>query len=270
MPVFTQQGFPTISEVLGLARATVNDTFPGIGGTEGRILTDSAPFTLRYLNKALRRLQRKLRLEGVTFPIKDNVILTNLAPVSSQNPAIQVFVGYSGYFDGSIMHATPMLPSDLVQPLEVQEQNVGTIVQFSPMMRHQGGIPSIFQGGWMQYWEWRNYGIYMPGSTQAKNLRLRYTSGQPPLNVPPSSFSTTAINILDSGDVLSDMVAGYYAFARGGASAELTILQAEIEDTISDMAQEYIRSGQSVVYRRASYGGPEGGNTQIGSSGWNS
>jgi hypothetical protein len=259
-----------VEDVMSLARALVNDKFPGIAGAEGRILTDSAAFTLDYLNSAFRKLQRKLRLEGVRFPIRDNVILSNLSPVSAQDPSIQVFVGYSGYFDGAVMHATPTLPSDLVQPLEVSEQTVGTNVQYSPMHRPQGGIPSIFQGQWLQYWDWRNYGIYMPGSTQAKNLRLKYTAGQPPLNVPASSFKTTVVNILDSADVLAMMIAAQYAFARGGASAELTLLNGEIEDTISDMAQEYIRSGQSIVYRRPAYGGPEGGNTQLGSSGWNS
>ena len=269
MPVFSQTGFPTVEEVISLARAVVNDTFPGIAGAEGRILTDTAPFTLRFLNRALRTLQRKLRLEGVTFPIKDNVILTNLVPVSAQDPSIQVFVGYSGYFDGAITHPTPVLPSDLLQPLEVSEQMVGTTVQFTGMTPLRG-IPSVIQGQWLQYWEWRNYGIYMPGSTQAKNLRLRYTAGQPPINAPASSFSSTAINILDSGDVLADMVAAQYAFARGGASAELTALKTEIDDTISDMAQEYIRSSQALVIRRVPYGGPEGGNAQVGSSGWNS
>jgi hypothetical protein len=258
-----------VEEVLNLARATVNDTFPGIAGAEGRILTDTAPFTLRYLNKALRTLQRKLRLEGVTFPIRDNFILSNLTPVSAQDPSIQVFVNYSGYFDGAVMHATPTLPSDLIQPLDVQEQMVGSLVQFTQMTPLRG-IPSTIQGQWLQYWEWRNYGIYMPGSTQAKNLRLRYTAGQPPINAPASSFSTTAINILDSGDVLADMIASYYAFARGGATTELAALKEEIDDTISDMAQEYIRSSQALVIRRIPYGGPEGGNTTIGSSGWNS
>jgi hypothetical protein len=271
LPTFSQTVFSSVEDVLGLARALVNDTFPGIGGAEGRILTDTAPFTLRYLNSALRKLQRKLRLEGVTFPIRDNVILTNLTPVSAQDPSIQVFVGYSGYFDGALMHATPMLPSDLVQPLEVSEQMVGTTVQFTGMIPLRG-IPSVIQGQWLQYWEWRNYAIYMPGSTQAKNLRLRYTAGQPPLvlPVPPANFSTTMINIADSADVLAMMVAAQYAFARGGATTELTALNAEIEDTISDMAQEYIRSSQSLVIRRIPYGGPEGGNTTLGSSGWNS
>jgi hypothetical protein len=268
LPVFSQTGFPTVEEVISLARARVNDTFPGIAGAEGRILTDTAPFTLRYLNSALRKLQRKLRLEGVTFPIRDNVILTNLTPVSAQDPSIQVFVGYSGYFDGALMHATPMLPSDLVQPLEVSEQMVGSNVQFTGMTPMRG-IPSVIQGQWLQYWEWRNYGIYMPGATQAKNLRLRYTAGQPPINAPASSFASTSINILDSGDVLADMIAAQYAFARGGATTELAALKEEIDDTISDMAQEYIRSAQSLVIRRIPYGGPEGGNTTLGSSGWN-
>ena len=250
-----------------LARAIVNDMFPGVAGATGRILTDDAPFTLPYLNSAFRTLQRKLRVEGVTFPIKDNIILTNLTPVVSQDPNVQIFVSYSGYFDGTSMHPSPMLPNDLIQPLDVQEQTVGTNVPFCPMVKPQGGIPSLIQGNWLQFWEWRNYGIYMPGSNQAKNLRLRYTAGQPPLNTPPANFASTSINILDSADALAGLVAAQYAFARGGASAELAALKANIDEIISDMALEFVRSGQSVIYRREPYQSSGGGAPSAGQTG---
>jgi hypothetical protein len=271
LPNFPQGVFPTIEDVMNLARSIVNDTFPGLTNTpgEGRILTDSAPFTLPYLNSAFATLQRKLRLEGVTFPIKDNVILFNLTPIVSEDPNVQVFVGYNGYFDGTSMHASPVLPSDFLQPLDVEEQTVGTNTPFTPMTRFQGGFPSMIQGNWLTFWDWRTYAIYMPGSNQTKNIRLRYTSGQPPLNVPPASFPSTHINIIDSTEALAHMVAAKYAMARGGASEDVKALVAQADDIISDMAQEYIRAGQSVVYRREQYSNASGANTVLGSTGQN-
>jgi hypothetical protein len=266
MPSFQESGFPTIESVMQLARSLVNDTFPGVGGAQGRILTDTAPFTLPYLNSAFATLQRKLRIEGVTFPIKDNVILSNLTPVVKVDPGVQVFVGFNGYFDGTSMHPSPQLPSDCMQPLLLQEQTVGTNTPFAPMIQPEEGIPSCFQGAQIRLWEWRNYALYMPGSTNSKNLWLRYTSGQPPLNVPAASFSTTAINILDSTDALARLVAIQYGRARGAAPDVLQGVQLETDGIISDMAEEYVRRAQTVAYRRPAYGqsGRGGGSSGLG------
>src|SRR5438105_10724983 len=140
MPSFPQSLFPTVESVMDLARSIVNDMFPGIGGTNGRILTDDAPFTLPYLNSAFRTLQRKLRNEGVTFEIKDNIILLNLAPVVAQDPAVQVNVSYNGYFNGTTMSPTPILPSDALQIYAVWERQTGSNVNFREMVQPQEGL----------------------------------------------------------------------------------------------------------------------------------
>src|SRR5207253_1601752 len=150
---------------------------------------------------AFRTLQRKLRLEGVTFPTKDNVILENLTSVIEVDSNVQVYVGYNGYFDGTTLHATPKLPSDLMQPKFLWEQTVGSGFPFQPMTTPNGQtLPSVSQGPYLGFWEWRNYKIYMVGATQIKNLRLRYRSGQPPLDIPAADFATTSINIADCQD----------------------------------------------------------------------
>jgi hypothetical protein len=267
MPSFEQSAFPTVDAVMQLARSIVNDTFPGIAGQQGRILSNDAPFTLPYLNSSFRTLQRKLRIEGVTFPIKDNVILTNLTPVVTPDPSVQVFVGYNGYFDGTTMHAAPALPSDLLQPYVVWEQTAGTNVSFTMMKQPQEGLPSFFQGSWLGMWEWRNYAIYMPGSILAKNLRLRYKSGQPPLNIPAAQFAATAINILDCEDALANMIAYKYGNARGASAEQLKIVSDAADDAIADMANEYIRRAQTIQYRRQAYnnaGSNEGESGMIG------
>lgn len=262
MPVAPQSGFPVVEDVTTLWRAIVNDTFTGVGGKQGRICSDDAPFTLPYLNSAFRTLQRKLRLQGVTFPIKDNVILNNLTPVVQQNVAVQVFVGYNGYFDGTTMHATPKLPSDLLQPYVVQEQVVGSGFAFIPMIQPDEGIPSMLQGPYFGYWEWRNYAIYMPGSISVENIRLRYQSGQPPLDIPPADFSSTAINIMDCQEALANMMAAMYGRARGANPQVLASIDKAAEDAIDDMAEEYVRRSQTVAYRRPAYG--DGGSNDSG------
>lgn len=271
MPIAPQQGFPVVEDITTLWRATVNDTFPGVGGQQGRICTDDAPFTLPYLNSAFRTLQRKLRNEGVTFPVKDNVILYNLTPVVQQDANVQVFVGYNGYFDGTTMHPTPVLPSDLVQPYLVWEQTVGSGFPFQPMTQPSEGLPSVLQGPYLGLWEWRNYGIYMVGSNMVKNLRLRYLSGQPPLNVPAADFPNTVVNIMDSQEALALDMAIQYGTSRGANPQAIANLTKRRDEAIDDMASEYVRRSQTVQYRRYPYGNGgsnEGGNGIIGSSGF--
>ena len=95
--------FPTVGECMDLARAIVNDSFPGIAGVQGRILTNSATFTLPYLNSAFRTIQRRLRNEGVTFPIEDYFVLSSLPAQTNQDPSVFCYIGYDGYFNGSQM-----------------------------------------------------------------------------------------------------------------------------------------------------------------------
>jgi hypothetical protein len=253
MPGFPQSLFPTIESVMDLARSIVNDMFPGIGGQNGRVLTDDAPFTIPYLNSAFRTLQRKLRNEGVTFETKDNVILFNLAPVVTPDPSVQVFVGFNGYNNGTQSFAQPQLPFDCLQLYKVWERTTGSNQPFVPMDQPQNGLPSVFQGNTLSYWEFRSYAIYMFGSILPKDLRLRYKAGQPPINVPPASFATTKVNILDSEDALAQIVARQYALARG--AADVKALDDMIADTINDMVEEYVRRQQTVNYRRQPYGG---------------
>lgn len=265
-----QGGFPTIDEVMQLTRSIVNDTFPGIAGTQGRIFTNDAPFTIPYLNSAFRKLQRRLRNEGVTFPIRDGIILQNLTAVATQDPAIFVSVGFNGYFDGLTMHASPSLPGDCMQISVVRQRQHGSNSQFIPMSQAQEGLATGLKNNWLGQWEWRGYQIFMNGSNVAQDLMIRYTSGQPPINVTPDKFATTNIMIIDSQDALANLMAGSYGNGRGANAAQLKKVADDAEEAIQEMATEWVRRQQTVTYQRISYqdGGSENGdNTTLGSTG---
>lgn len=265
-----QGGFPTIDEVMQLARSIVNDTFTGINGAQGRILTNDAQFTLPYLNSAFRKVQRRLRNEGVTFPIRDGIILNNLTPVASQDPAVFVSVGFNGYFDGLQMNASPKLPGDCMQVSVVRQRQHGSQAQFTRMTQAQEGLATGLKNNWLGQWEWRGYQIFMNGSNVVQDIMIRYLSGQPPINVPAAQFATTNIYILDSQDALANLVALKFGNARGAKADQLAQVKADAEEAIDEMAQEYIRRQQTVNYQRASYqdGGSENGdNTTLGSTG---
>lgn len=256
MPIMPSGPFPNLQEIMDLARSFVNDMYPGTGGTNGRILTNAAPFTIPYVNSAIRSLLRKLRNEGCTFPIKDNVILLNLPVINPPNTMFQLEIGYDGTFDGQQMHATPALPPDLIQPLLVKGALSGTQFSYLPIPGAEEGLPNGLQGPNMGPWDWREYKLCLPGSTQLWNIMLRYQSGQPSINPPPTQFATTFIRIVDCQDALAAAIAIEFGDARG---ADTTRMQTKYDGFVDDMANEWVRQSQHVNRRRLPYGGSQGG-----------
>lgn len=256
MPIMPSGPFPNLQEVMDLARSFVNDMYPGIGGTNGRILTNAAPFTIPYVNSAIRTVLRKLRNNGVTFTIKDNVILFDCPVINPPNNAYQLEIGYDGTFDGQQMHPSPKLPPDLIQPFVVKGALSGSQFSYLPLPVAEEGLPNGLQGPNMGPWEWRNYKICLPGSTQVWNLMLRYQTGQPSINPPPADFGTTLIRIADGADALAAAIAIEFGQARG---ADTTKMEAKLDDTLDDMENEWVRQSQHGNKRRLPYGGQQGG-----------
>ncbi len=230
--------FPSIDEVMQLVRSIVMDTFTGVAGAQGRIFTNDAPFTKPFLNSAIRKVLRKLRNEGVTFPIKDGIVLGNIPPVVQADPSVFINIGFTGTNNGTTTSATPYLPGDW--------------------------------NNWLGMWEWRQYAIWMNGSLQAQDIMIRYQSGQPPINAPAADFATTPIYIIDSQDAIANLMAANYGRRNGGSAEGIKSCEDEAAEAIDEMALEYIRRGQTVTYSRQDYQG--GGsnnelNTGLGSTG---
>ena len=257
--------FPTMGKIMNLARSKVNDTFPGLRGQQGRILTNDAPFTIPFFNDALETIGRKLRTEGVKWPVKDNYIMGPITALQETNPSIQIFVGYDGFFDGVKMNPVPFLPPDLAEPYDLSEQNAGSNLPFYPMGQPEGGLPSCIQGPKLGAWEWRSNRIYMLGSTQTKVLRLKYLAGVPSYDqIDPALFAQTKVGIADCSTAMANLIAAAYGTARGGDPSGIQACISAAEDAIDDMASQAIRRQQTQTFRRKSYnnsGSGENGDT---------
>lgn len=270
MPSIQQTIFPTVEDVLDLARSIVNDMFPGTGGTNGRILTDTAPFTLPYLNSAFRVMQRKLRNEGVTFPIVDGYLILGLPPVVQPDPSIFCQISQLGYNNGTQVYGALKLPSDCFNVQQVRQRQTGSNQQFATMMTANDGLASGYQNNWLGQWEWRQYSIFFNGSLQTQDIMIRYTQGQPAINAPAADFPTTQLAIQDCNEAVAYWVAIQYGQARGAAAQAMTYANQMFTEAISDMAEEQIRQKQNVTGRRPSYqggGSDNTGNTSLGSTG---
>jgi len=262
--------FPVLEDVMNLARSMVNDMFPGVGGVNGRVLTDTAPFTLPYLNSGISYITRKLRNEGVTFPIIDGWVLHAIPPVVQADPSVFVNISYNGYNNGTQNFATPKLPGDCYHIYEVRQRVTGSNLPFTLVTQPNSGLCSSYQNQWFAQWETRGFALWLNGSLQTMDLMLRYQQLQPPINTPAADFPNTPVYIIDCTDALAAHVAVMYGSARGANPQAIKDKQDYRDDCISDMANEYIRRGQTVSHQRQSYqgGGSENtGNTNLGTTG---
>jgi hypothetical protein len=284
MPIGAQPNpYPLVEDCMILARSLVNDTFPGATATpgEGQILTDSStisPFTIPFINSAIRRVYRKLGNSGVATLIQDNYILTNLPPIDGANgvgvpdPATQVAITYSGYFDGTTLHDTLKLPLNCLAVLKMWERTNGSNSDFGEMTQAMAGLPSAQQITYLGDWEWRGGsvtvssspvfgdGVYMRGCVLATDVRLRMSVSLPAqVSGSGSDFSTLQIPVLDCVDAVANYIAAFYTAARGEDDPDVLgrsqiLLKAGDEYTM-ELANRQIRQKQAVGYQREPYGG---------------
>jgi len=88
----TSSSYPSFATIMDLARALANDSLAGLTNTpgEGQVLTNDpnvSPFTLKFLNSAIRTTYRKLRNVGQPTLIRDNILVLNIPPMNS--PAME-------------------------------------------------------------------------------------------------------------------------------------------------------------------------------------
>ena len=253
MPGVGQNPYPLAEDVMNRARALVNDAYQG---GAGRILTDAAPFTIEYLNSAIEELQDDLGNNGVITLIVDNVILTPITPVITPDPSVQVSISYDGYFDGSTMHALPALPGDCISVKQLWERVTGSGENFSPMYEPQAYLCPRTQDLLLRQWEYRGDAIWMVGSTQTEDIRIRYESRFTPIGK-GTNLTTVQVNILASTNALATIVGYIYARARGAAQAQ--IMQADAETQKKKIINRYVRRAQGQPCSRQPYGGSSQG-----------
>lgn len=232
------------------ARAIVNDAYKQ---GQGLILTNTAPFTTEFLNAALEELQDRMGNAAAEIVLTwDNIILTPILPVAI-NPATQIFISYEGFFDGTTMHESPSLPTNIISVKKLEERITGSDLPFLDMGQPMENLPSVNQSAYLNYWEYRGDRIYMIGSTSTEDLRLRGEIRQMPIAAADApTLNNVQISILASINAMACIVAWHYAKARGAKAAQ--IMQSEKEYFIKQIRRRYSRRAQGIQYQRRFYG----------------
>jgi hypothetical protein len=260
--------YPSLNEVANLVRALVNDDKKGATGTpgEGQILTNTSTTLTHLLNSAIRETYREVRISGQPTLIKDNYILLGLPPVNSPlgvgviNPAIQTSLQFVGFFDGLQFNADFSLPSDLIFPLEVWERQSGTNHDFRPMHESSGPLRSRRQVQHIGEWEWRADAIWMPGSIEPRDIRIRYISTFVSVAAVGIDFKNTFIPILDSAEAVADKIVLRYGRRNASTESQALIpdLITQANTSMTRLRQQVTRSRQRIDYQVKKFSGGSG------------
>lgn len=264
MAIVPYSNYPSLNDIANLARSIVNDDKAGATDTpgEGQILTNSSVTLQNLMNSAIRETYRDIRIMGQPTLIKDNYVLYSLPAVNSSlgvgvvNPAVQVSLQFSSFFDGLQYNSSFTLPSDLLFPLEIWEREANTQLPFSMMRQATGALYPRNQTQALGDWEWRTDGIWMNGATVPRDIRLRYVCTFTNLVTSTIDWTQTFVPIMDSQEAIADKIAVRYSARLGGGSLQYAMQKAN--ESVVRLRQQVTRDRQIIDYRRPIYGGAAG------------
>lgn len=264
-PQSTSQYYPTLLTVMNLVRGIMNDSFAGATDTpgEGQIVTDNntiSPFVLPVLNSSIREVYRKLRNVSGAALINDNYIVSSLSVIDGPqgngipDAAIQVRLGFDGYDNGSgVVNTSQTLPQDLIMPLRMWERVSNTNDVFLPMNEANDGLLPRLQVQNLCDWEWRNGNIYMNGSTNVCDVRIRYLQHMPEFFNTDMDFSTTQIPIFDCEEAVAYGVVKRLCPTFGAAGPTVMQITESYNEAIHDLRNEEVRRMQRQNFKRQTY-----------------
>jgi hypothetical protein len=255
-PVVQTGPYDTAEYVLNLARVRANDAIQSLAGN---LLSDSQPFTITMLNAAYRHLQRVMVEKGAETFI-DEWYFNQIPPAFYiTDPGLQVYISWTGFYDGVEMHDNPVLPADMLAPLRLEERpsapdnSPNNSASYTPMARTSDGLPSRCPTVKLCQWEWKSDKIYMIGSTAYNDVRLRYIKRLPDL-----LDSTDLVLVVNCSDALAYYTVMEFARPRGSALADKYEMLGDAE--IDKMLAPNVKARQRMNLRRRPYSGRNGSN----------
>jgi hypothetical protein len=121
--------YPSLQSIGDLFRVSINDTMnsttgygTGTGNDAGLIMGNQNPDLVTFMDSAIQEVYSDLRNVGDPELIIDNYILFGIPALTQQNPAVQVALGYQGYFDGYQWYPQWTLPIGVSKMLAMWER----------------------------------------------------------------------------------------------------------------------------------------------------
>ncbi len=254
--------YPNLQQIADLFRFGINDTFNNVGGSgtgsgggAGLIMPNSNPDLITMLNEGISELFSDLRNVGDPELILDNYILKGLPALTKADPAVQVSIGFNGFFDGFQVHPLFTLPISASKIIALWERQTNSNDDFCPMVPAPFGLPGVMQGNRMGSWEMRQNAIWMPGCLQQTDIRIRARITFPEFigNSANINFNTAYVPIVDSKNAIVSKMRVQYAIRFAPEQYPLAI-QEETRQ-MDKLKLEVVRQMQTQENQRAEFGG---------------
>lgn len=190
----------------------------------GNILSNTQPYTFTILENCYELLQDRLVAAGVNSFMQYFEVL-GLTPVAVSDPGVQVQLGYTGYYDGNTLHNPPAMPAEVLEPLELWERQSESTSAWRPMKQAADSISSRTPTSTFGIWDWETDILFLPGSSQTNDLKLKAITYAPELTT-----ATSPVLVARCDRALASLVVGFTARSRGGLeAANMFDAQAESE-----------------------------------------
>jgi hypothetical protein len=229
---------------------------------DGDLLSDQQPFTMTMLNAGYRHLQKVLTNKSYETFVGQWDFPRIPPAFYITDPGLEVYISWTGFYDGVEMHDNPVLPADMLAPLRMQERpsaadnSPNNSASFIPMGSTSDGLPSRCPTTCLGVWEWRDDKIFMKGATQYVDGRLRYNKRLPDLLDP-----TDLVLIVNCADALAYYTVMEFARPRGSMLADKYELLGDAE--VDSMISPNLKFRQRRNLRRRPYSGRSGGFSQF-------
>jgi hypothetical protein len=267
VPVGPTAPYDIVDSVLNTTRTRVNDAIVSLGG---EVLTDNQPFTQEMTNTGWRKFQSFLANKGMSR-FRKRCLLSGFPVVGTQDPASETLLNWSFFYDGvsyffpGTAKPVQVLPQDFIQPLTVGERITGTNATFTPMsMASDGMLPDWRKRGWNGWWDWRDDGLYMPGSLYSMDLQIYYAAFLPDFTTQATlQWYQQPVPVMRCKSALANYIAAEFAAPRGDMDAATFIAQAEQDARLNFNVD--VRAKQRVNVSRRGFSGRNRGDTRGGS-----
>lgn len=163
--------YDTVNTILNTVKTRLN----ALNTAKADITITNQPFMQQCFNTAWRKFQADLANMGYIRFI-DQVVLTNLAPKTDQDPAVQTKLSWDGYDNGTVLDPTIFLPQNLILPMKLWQRVTGQNAEFSNLEQWLDGMYSVPATPYNQCWEWRGDAIYFTGANSALDIQIRYAT----------------------------------------------------------------------------------------------
>ncbi len=244
MPAVTTSPYPSAEEILQATRVLINDAAISI---DGDVLNDDQPYVFPMLEEVYEDFQDTLIAAGVNTYNKYGFI--NAVPkIGSPDPTIQIQIDYVGTYDGVNNHNLPVLPVDMLEPLEFWERQTITpgvnANPWIPMGQASDSIGTCAQQSRFCLWDWENDTLYLPGATQVNDLKTKYLAYAPQITGP-----TSQLLVARCKPAVAAMLAEAICVSRGGLESA-AVFKAKAEEKIQNIISRTARKEQYANYVR--------------------